>query len=107
MEIKDDELLASIQNLKQVYPDWGYRKIWEYLRYQQGILVNKKRIYRLMKENNLLLIPITKTKTIKDYSHKTDSKTPTLVKAFGLLSLFIIFGWLIKKIIRLLVGNNK
>jgi hypothetical protein len=46
-------LLNQIKEIKTDHPLWGYRRIWSYLRYRQGIPVNKKRIYRLMKEENL------------------------------------------------------
>jgi len=47
--------LAAIENIKAEHPLWGYRRVWAYLRYRQDIPVNKKRIYRLMKENDLLV----------------------------------------------------
>ena len=48
-------ILARIQTLKGEHPFWGYRRVWSYLRYRERLDVNKKRIYRLMKENNLLV----------------------------------------------------
>jgi hypothetical protein len=48
-------VLEQIQSLKAQHPFWGYRRIWAYLRYREGLDINKKRIYRLMKENNLLV----------------------------------------------------
>ena len=50
-------LLAQIQEIKTDHPLWGYRRIWSYLKYRQGIPVNKKRVYRLMKEQNLIVTP--------------------------------------------------
>lgn len=47
-------ILASIRLLKAEYPFWGYRRVWAYLRYRKGPEANKKRIYRLMKEDGLL-----------------------------------------------------
>lgn len=51
----DQELLERIRLLKADHPFWGYRRIWAYLRYVEGLLVNKKRVYRLSKENDLLV----------------------------------------------------
>jgi len=65
IKAKSKELLTQIQNLKAEHPFWGYRRIWAYLRYRQGIVVNRKRIYRLMKENVLLVIPNTRLKAIR------------------------------------------
>ena len=46
-------LLERIKDIKAEHPFWGYRRVWAYLRYVDGLIVNKKRVYRLMKENNL------------------------------------------------------
>jgi transposase InsO family protein len=55
-------LLGKIEELKREHPFWGYRKVWAYLKYREALHVNKKRIYRLMKENNLLVTKETKLK---------------------------------------------
>lgn len=54
---QDQHLLSLIQPIKAEYFFWGYRRIWAYLKYRQGIRVNKKRIFQIMKENNLLVKP--------------------------------------------------
>jgi len=51
--LRNEYLLERIKDIKAEHPFWGYRRVWAYLRYIDGFLVNKKRIYRLMKENNL------------------------------------------------------
>ncbi len=48
-------LLERIREIKAEHPFWGYRRVWAYLRYREEIPVNKKRIYRLMSENDLLV----------------------------------------------------
>ncbi len=44
-----------IRLLKAEHPFWGYRRIWAYLRFVCGLSINKKRVYRLLKESNLLV----------------------------------------------------
>ena len=41
--------------IKQDHPFWGYRRIWAYLRYRQKIVIGKNRVYRVMKEHELLV----------------------------------------------------
>ena len=53
-------ILRRIEELKEEHPFWGYRKIWAHLTYVDQIIVNKKRIYKLMKQNNLLVNKETK-----------------------------------------------
>ena len=57
---RNASILASLKDLKADHPFWGYRRCWVYLYYRQGIMVNKKRIYRLTKEYDLLVTKINK-----------------------------------------------
>lgn len=50
---RNRELVSRIRELKSDHPFWGYRRVWAHLRYVDGMLVNKKRVYRLMREHNL------------------------------------------------------
>ncbi|MBN1363548.1 MAG: IS3 family transposase [Syntrophaceae bacterium] len=59
---RNKELVAQIKEIKTDHPLWGYRRIWSYLKYCQGISVNKKRIYRIMKEQHLLVYPEVRRK---------------------------------------------
>lgn len=51
--LRSEYLVSKIKDIKAEHPFWGYRRVWAYLRYVDGVVVNKKRVYRLMKENNL------------------------------------------------------
>jgi len=51
--LRNEYLVERIKDIKAEHPFWGYRRVWAYLRYIDGLIVNKKRVYRLMKENNL------------------------------------------------------
>jgi hypothetical protein len=51
----DTWLLKQIRIIKGDHPFWDYRRVWAYLRFVAGLPVNKKRIYRLLKENNLMV----------------------------------------------------
>lgn len=57
---RNEYLLERLKDIKGEHPFWGYRRVWAYLRYVDGLIVNKKRVYRLMKENNLTVKPNTK-----------------------------------------------
>lgn len=44
-----DEVLAErIQRLIELYPTFGYRRLWAMLRFVEGIRVNRKAVYRLL-----------------------------------------------------------
>ena len=59
---RNQVLLEQIKEIKTDHPLWGYRRIWSYLKYRQCIAVNKKRVYRLMKEQNLIVTPNVRLK---------------------------------------------
>jgi putative transposase len=48
-EAEDRKILQMIEELVKQYPFYGYRKITAILQYQRGLLVNRKRVYRIMK----------------------------------------------------------
>jgi len=109
---KNKELLVQIQGLKLEHPFWGYRRIWAYLKYRQGLLVNRKRIYRLMKENHLLVAPNSRLKAKRaKYPYRNKPRatrsnqfwgidmTKVMVGSFGWLYLVIVLDWFSKKII--------
>jgi len=58
--LRNEYLLKRIKEIKGEHPFWGYRRVWAYLRYIDGLIVNKKRVYRLMKEHNLTVKPNTR-----------------------------------------------
>jgi putative transposase len=53
--VGDAQILASIKEIKQRHPFWGYRRVRAWLKYREGLPVGYKRIYRLMKEHELLV----------------------------------------------------
>ena len=55
IEQRNQVLLEQIKQLKSDHPFWGYRRIWSYLKFREEIPVNKKRVYRLMQAEGLLV----------------------------------------------------
>lgn len=55
-----DEVLSRILGIISDMPSYGYRRVWAMMRKQlrdEGLLpVNAKRVYRVMREHNLLLL---------------------------------------------------
>lgn len=106
----DQQLLPRLQQLKADHPAWGYRRVWAYLKYREGLPVNKKRIYRLLKEHRLLA---TQTKNPKARRTPSRSKprssrpnelwgidmTKILVPSWGWVYLQVVLDWGSKKIV--------
>jgi putative transposase len=53
--VGDAQILASIKEIKQRHPFWGYRRVRAWLKYREDLPVGYKRVYRLMKANELLV----------------------------------------------------
>ena len=107
---RNKELLEQIKCIKIDHPLWGYRRIWSYLKYRQGLLVNKKRIYRLMKEHNLIVTPEKRLKAKRGpIRSKPRAKYPnhfwgidmTKIRmlSWGWLYLTVVLDWYTKEII--------
>ncbi len=111
--IKEDSIiLLQIQSIKSDHPFWGYRRVWAYLKYRQGKNYNRKRIYRIMKEHNLLVTSNLRLKAKRDnQSNKNKPRatrpnqfwgtdmTKVLLSCFGWLYLVIVLDWFTKKIV--------
>jgi transposase InsO family protein len=109
---EDKQILLQIQLIKSEHPFWGYRRVWAYMKYRLDLPVNKKRIYRIMKEQNLLVTPNLRLKARRDnrpYRSKpradranqfwgTDM-TKVMLRSFGWLYLVVVLDWYTKKIV--------
>ena len=107
---RNQVLLAQIKEIKTDHPLWGYRRIWSYLKYRQGIAVNKKRVYRLMKEQNLIVTPNVRLKAKRGpFRPKPHAEHPnhfwgidmTKIKmaGWGWLYLTVVLDWYTKEIV--------
>ena len=83
-----------IEIIKQEHPLWGYRRIWAYLRYRQEHIVGKNRVYRVMKENNLLVTKNMKL-TAKRTPLRSKPRATRLNQYWGMDMTKILFpdGW--------------
>lgn len=108
-------LLNEIKAVKTDHPLWGYRRIWAYLKYRQGISANKKRIYRLMKENEMLMTPQVRRKAkrgpIRPKPHAEHPNhfwgidmTKVRMSTWGWLYLTVVLDWYTKEIIGFSLG---
>ena len=106
----DNRLLSPIIEIKSDHPFWGYRRIWAYLRFRKGIIVGRNRIYRLMKENKLLITKksrlLAKRTAIKPKlksTHPNDvwgtDMTKVKLAGFVWVYLHIVLDWYTKEVI--------
>ena len=58
----DKPIIKRILDIKSEHPLWGYRRVWAYMKYRDKQSIGKNRVYRLMKENGLLVDKSSKLK---------------------------------------------
>ena len=103
------KLIQRINTIKAEHPFWGYRRVTAWLRHREGIKVNRKRIYKLMKENGLLAErKIYKAKR-KPKRSKPKAERPLqfwgidmtkfMIEGLGWAYLVIVLDWFTKEIV--------
>ena len=50
-----DEITNKIKEITEQYPFYGYRKVYAILKFKLGMSVHRNKVYKIMKENKLLL----------------------------------------------------
>ena len=51
----DEVLAARIQKLIGEFPTYGYRRLWAILRFRDGVVVNRKAVYRVLSRKRWLV----------------------------------------------------
>lgn len=106
--VRDVGLVEKIKALKDQHPFWGYRRVRAWLLYREKILVNEKRVRRLMKEHDLM-VPRTiyKAKRTSGRSKPRADKpkqfwgidaTKFMINSLGWVYLVIVLDWYTKKV---------
>lgn len=106
---QNGKLVKLMKRIKNEKPFFGYRRMWAWLWRREGFYMNKKRVYRLMKENKLLCqVKRYKAKRISKKSkprpsHKNQwwgiDMTKFLVGKLGWVYLVVVIDWYTKKLI--------
>ena len=96
LKVKDrnELILAMIKDIKACHPFWGYRRCWAYLYYREGIKVNKKCIYLLMRENDLIVNKRRYKAKRKPIRPKPKASYPNQIWGTDMTKIKIgIWGW--------------
>lgn len=107
--VGDANILASIKEIKQGHPFWGYRRVRAWLKYREGLPVGSKRIYRLMKAHDLL-VPQTryrakrqpagrKPRAVRPRQFWGIDMTKFLIPSLGWAYLVVVLDWFSRKVV--------
>ncbi|MEO0075363.1 MAG: IS3 family transposase [candidate division WOR-3 bacterium] len=108
-KLQDLLLIEKIKTIKLEHPYWGYRRIRAWLRYRDGILVNEKKVRRLMKAQGLMVKQtIHKAKQTPKKSKPRAERpkqywdidmTKFIINGLGWVYLVIVLDWYTKKVV--------
>lgn len=108
-DMAEAALIEKIKEIKEAHPFWGYRRTWAWLRYRAQMVVNQKRVRRLMKEHSLMATQtVHKVKRTSTRSKPQADRprqfwgidmTKFIVDALGWVYLVIVLDWYTKKIV--------
>jgi putative transposase len=106
---RNQVLLEKLKELRLAHPFWGYRRMTAWLRYREGLTVNRKRIQRLMRENGLLVetvrhkalrtSPRGKPKATRPNQYWGIDMTKFLLGPLGWCYLVVVLDWYTKEIV--------
>jgi len=102
-------IIEKIKSIKNQHPFWGYRRVHAWLNHRDGIKINHKRVYRLMKENQLLVERKSHKISRKAIHPKPKAERPKeiwgidmtkfIVEPVGWAYLVIVLDWFSRKIV--------
>jgi len=106
---RDKEILEKIRQIKADHPFWGYRRVRAWLVHREGIEINHKKVYRLMKEHGLLARQTehrakrksrrSKPRATKPCQYWGIDMTKFMIPSLGWAYLVIVLDWYTKKIV--------
>ena len=114
---RNQPILDRIRALKADHPFWGYRRIWAQFRKPEDPTINKKRVLRLMRKNDLLVKPNLRLKALRTPSRSKPKPTQpnlwwgidmtkVLFQDFGWIYVTVVLDWFSKKIVGYHIGSQ-
>jgi len=108
-KLQDMHLIEKIKAIKLEHPYWGYRRIRAWLRYRDGILVNEKKVRRIMKAQGLQVKQAmykakrtsnkSKPKAERPKQYWGIDMTKFIINGLGWVYLAIVLDWYTKKVV--------
>ncbi len=107
--MRDEELIERLKAIKAEHPFWGYRRVTAWLRNRKGVVVNHKKVHKLMKENGMVATQAIHKAKRRPERSKPRAESPRqfwgidmtkfMVPVIGWVYLVIVLDWYTKKIV--------
>jgi putative transposase len=112
---RNSPVVARIRELKADHPFWGYRRVWAHLKYVDGLEINRKRVFRLMQQHEMVVKPDTRLKAVRTPQRSKPrplrprqwwgiDMTKVMVAGFGWMYIVAVLDWYTKKIVGYYAG---
>lgn len=90
---QEKALEERIHALVRKHPSWGYRRIWAWLRVRDKLLINKKKVHRLIQDNGWQVRSLVRTPRPRVNSSVSAASSPHQRWAIDATSLWTKSGW--------------
>lgn len=107
--LRDTVMVERIKTLKSAHPFWGYRRVRAWLLYREGVLVNEKKVRRIMKEHGFTVSQTVhkakrtasrpKPRADKPLQYWGIDATKFMIAGLGWVYLVIVLDWYTKKVV--------
>lgn len=112
---RDTELVGRIRLIKADHPFWGHRRVWAWLKYHEGLTINRKRVERVMRENDLRVKGnerLRASRTPQRSKPRPDrpnqwwgiDMTKVMVEGCGWVYIVLVVDWYSKKVVGFSAG---
>ncbi len=113
----DAPLIERIRAIKAQHPFWGVRRVWAWLRFHDRMIINIKRVRRVMRENDLTVknnAKLRATRVPQRSKPRPDrpnqwwgiDMTKVMVENFGWVYVVIVLDWYSKKVVGHYAGTQ-
>ncbi len=106
---RDGVVVEKLKELRLLHPFWGYRRMTAWLNHREGLVVNRKRVYRLMRGNGLLVEQVRhkavrssqrgKQKATRPSQYWGIDMTKFILGSSGWCYLVVVLDWYTKEIV--------
>lgn len=79
-------IVARVKAITERFPTWGYRRVCAWLRHREDILINRKKVRRIMRQYNLQVRLFNRTPRPRVKQWKSDAETSDVRWAIDMTS---------------------